>query len=219
VRYLAASILGIYVVWIIVSVVAHLFVLNARTLKPLVPLFSLLSGWGLASMSRLHLKLGWAIGAILAVSGVANFLPHYWFVFPRQFEDVAVTRVGNPKRTASLSGCYFDTKISAVNAPGYVLINAQYLFPVRAAEKLPAGETILSAAHPLEYVPYQYDGFTPRQRRILRSADIRMRLVRLADPHGTPDFPPAEFRSVNEDWPDGFDSEAAIAGKPDHSGR
>lgn len=211
IRYIAAAVLGMYLVWIGVSVGAHLFVLNARLVKPLIPFACLLGGWGLAGLFAYQRKLGWAAVALLAGSAFTNLSPHYWRVFPREFEAEAVNRVGNPKHTVSVSGSYFRPQIPPVDAPAYALINAQYLYPVRAAATNPAGETIISAAHPLEYLPYQYDGFTPRQRRILRETDIRMRLVRLADPNAVPDLPPLAFRAQNLDWPDGFDSEAKVA--------
>lgn len=211
VRFLVACILGIWAVWIMVSTGAQLFVLNARTIKPVVPLLCLLSGWGLASWSRVNLRAGWIAGSLLVVLGGMNLLPHYWRVFPRDFEAVAIGQVGLPKRTATVTGSFFAAKPASATATDYALVNVQYLYPVRSPAALPEGQTTLSAAHPLEYLPYQYDGFTPRQRAILRSTDIRMRLVRLSAPRSVPDFPPPDFQSVNEDWPDGFDSEAEHA--------
>jgi hypothetical protein len=214
VRYVFGSVVGIYVVWTIVSSVAHLFVLNARTVKPVVPLLCLLSGWGLAALSRLNLRLAWVAGILIAALGIINLAPHFWLVFPLDFEAVARAEVGNPKRTASVSGSYFPPRIGPVTAPDHVMVNVQYLYPIRSPASSPEGETILAAAHPLEYRPYQYDGFTPRQRGILRTTDIRMKLVRLTDPSRVPDLPPAEDQSGNADWPDGFDSEAEMEKKP-----
>lgn len=34
-----------------------------------------------------------------------------------------------------------------------------------------------SARHPLQFKPYQYEGYTPHQREFLRSTDIRMRIL------------------------------------------
>jgi hypothetical protein len=33
------------------------------------------------------------------------------------------------------------------------------------------------AAHPLEYLSYQYEGYTPDKRAALRAADLQMRLI------------------------------------------
>jgi hypothetical protein len=32
-------------------------------------------------------------------------------------------------------------------------------------------------AHPLEFLPYQYEGFEPMEREVLRRLDISMRLI------------------------------------------
>lgn len=214
VRLVLASVIVIYGLWVGVSSWAHLFVINARTVKPVVPLLCLLSGWGLASLLRSNFRLGWAVGALIAALGVLNLVPHYFMVFPREFEAGVIAQVGNPKRTASVSGSHFSPKIPSVSAPAYLMVNAQYLYPIRSVATVPEGKTIFSAAHPLAYRPYQYDGFTPRQREILRLANLRMSLIQLADSAAVPDLPPAEFQATNADWPDGFDSEASMAGNP-----
>ena len=36
---------------------------------------------------------------------------------------------------------------------------------------------IKEARHPLQYLPYQYEGYSPAQRQALRSTDIRMRII------------------------------------------
>jgi hypothetical protein len=36
---------------------------------------------------------------------------------------------------------------------------------------------VYEAPHPLTFLPYQYEGYTPEQRRVLRSTDISMRLI------------------------------------------
>ncbi|MBI5602437.1 MAG: hypothetical protein HY879_03705 [Deltaproteobacteria bacterium] len=59
----------------------------------------------------------------------------------------------------------------------YVLVNAQYLYPVWGSKTISTGETLLSFNHPLQYLPYQYEGYTPKERSILRSTDISMRLI------------------------------------------
>jgi hypothetical protein len=36
---------------------------------------------------------------------------------------------------------------------------------------------VREAPHPLQFLPYQYEGYTPAQRSALRATDIRMRLI------------------------------------------
>jgi hypothetical protein len=39
------------------------------------------------------------------------------------------------------------------------------------------GVVLLARPHPLQFLPYQYEGYTPAERAALRAIDIRMRLV------------------------------------------
>lgn len=214
VRALSAGIAGVYLLWVVVSVVAHVFVINARMTKPLVPLIALVGGWGLSWCWQANRGVGVAAAAAIVAASLINLLPNYVLVFPREFEAAAIGRVGHPKRAASVSGTFFASSPVTVTAPDYLLLNAHYLFPVRGALSIPEGEIVFSAEHPLAHRPYQFDGFTPRQRELLRTADIRMKLIRLAKPSEVPDLPDPALRATNDDWPDGFDSEARAANTP-----
>jgi len=57
-----------------------------------------------------------------------------------------------------------------------VFINARHLFPGPEPMDVPDGyREVASAPHPLEFLPYQYEGYADSERRLLRSSDIRMR--------------------------------------------
>ena len=57
-------------------------------------------------------------------------------------------------------------------------MNTEHLYPRPEPVTLPPHSVTLAVAeHPLEFLPYQYEGFTPENREVLRSTDIRMRLV------------------------------------------
>ena len=59
----------------------------------------------------------------------------------------------------------------------YVLLNVQRVAPIEGIGAPPAGRVLLRIAHPLQFLPYQYDSGGPDTRSILRSADISMRLI------------------------------------------
>ncbi len=63
-----------------------------------------------------------------------------------------------------------------------VLLNAQYLYPVSGLKRPPPGTTLLHVRHPAQFLPYQYEGYEPHERYVLRIADISMRLVALDVP-------------------------------------
>ncbi len=41
----------------------------------------------------------------------------------------------------------------------------------------PTGRVLFRTAHPLQFLPYQYEGYVPVERALLRSNDISIRLV------------------------------------------
>src|SRR5258707_94926 len=57
-------------------------------------------------------------------------------------------------------------------------VNTMHLYPGPDPIDLPSNYvTLAEARHPLQFLPYQYEGYTPGQRQALRSVDIRMRLL------------------------------------------
>jgi hypothetical protein len=113
---------------------------------------------------------------------------HHQRVLPRDVEARVADEYGNPKRAIGLSGAMYIRSKLPVARPDLALCNAVNLYPVRAHIGLPAGHTLLSAPHPLEYLPYQYEGHTPRERQLLRTHDISGKLVALDNPKAVPDL-------------------------------
>lgn len=66
-------------------------------------------------------------------------------------------------------------------APGppsrYLLVKAQHLYPALGGKPWPAGAIVFRTAHPLQFLPYQYEGFPLEMRAVLRPTDIGMALV------------------------------------------
>jgi hypothetical protein len=59
-----------------------------------------------------------------------------------------------------------------------IWVNTKHLFPGPEPVTLPAHYVTLAAArHPLTFLPYQYEGYAPQWRAVLRSADTRMQLI------------------------------------------
>ena len=59
----------------------------------------------------------------------------------------------------------------------WLLLNAQHLYHPRGVAVVPKGIELMRFAHPLEFLPYQYEGFEPMERDVLRHLDISMRLI------------------------------------------
>jgi hypothetical protein len=198
---------GAYGLMVLTSTVLHLFVLYGRTARPLVPLGCLLGGWALHVLTANHPRRPFAAAAVVLLAAL-NFWPSFTMQFPREIEFDVLRELGNPKSALTFDGCISRPLLLPVVRPGYALVNAQLLYPVRKYTGYPRGEVLLSIPHPLSYAPYQYEGHTPRERRLLRENDIAVKLIRLADPPSVPDHPPPDRLFTAADRPDGYDHES-----------
>jgi hypothetical protein len=155
-----------YACLVLASVVLHAFVVYGRTARQLVPFLCLVAGAGftaLAASPRRSVRRLAAVAALLAVAqAAANFRQPLMQWFPREFivrNMPAADRLAQSERV--------------------IWINTRHLRPLPGADAgLPANAvTIAEASHPLQFRPYQYEGYTPAERAVLRSTDISMRLV------------------------------------------
>jgi len=196
---------ALYLLLVLVSTVAQNFVVYGRTARPLVPLLCLAAGWAVAHLTAS--RPGWRrplTGAALSAAAVM-FAPHFLRVFPRDFEQRVLADFGMTKRTLEFSGSLYRPLVLPVTRPDLLLVNAQFLYPLRERLPSPPGEALLALEHPLAYPPFQYEGHTPRERALLRAGPIEMKLARLADPSAWPDHLPMSLAFSPDDRPDGHD--------------
>ena len=139
------------------------FVVYGRLTRQLVPFFCLVTAAVLAqaitrrpAAARLAFPL---VAAAIVLQAGVNARPVFAQQFPREFIPRGEETAGRQGATRAL--------------PLY----ARHLYPPAAVD-VPAGYVeAIAAAHPLQFRPYQYEGFTPQERQFLRSADIRMRMM------------------------------------------
>ena len=192
-----------YALLVLASTGVAVFVVYARTVKPFLPFGCLLGGWAVWRVFGVRPRYLAAVASLAVLAALMNFRPHFGRVFPHEVEISVLRHFGNPKHTLSVSGSIYIPLAQPVVRPDLALVNAQLLYPVRAYLGFPAGGVILSLPHPLSYLPFQYESHTPRERDLLRSHDISMRLIRLSDPAVMPDDLPAALRYQNRDRPTG----------------
>jgi hypothetical protein len=143
------------------STFLHRFVVYGRLARQLVPFFCLLSAYVLARWWQqpagvLPRRLAMATIAALVVQSAFNFSQSFTQVFPADLE-----RRFGPSARSPLTW-----------------INVGHIYPVPQKVVLPERYVLVyEAPHPLTFLPYQYEGYTPEQRRLLRSTDITMRLI------------------------------------------
>jgi len=155
---------GIAVVYgglVLMSVGLEKMVVYGRQARQLVPFACILTA---AALDRLWIPApGRRLLAATIVAGVLaqaalNFREPLTQVFPAEFRRLA------------------EHERPAGGAPTLLLF-AEHIYPIPAPVPAEAGAVLLARRHPLQFLPYQYEGYTPEERAALRSADIRMRLV------------------------------------------
>lgn len=192
-----------YGLLVLFSVGLERFVVYARTVKPFVPLGCLLGGWAAAQLVPKRPLLRAAVATAVVGFAAAQFAPHFTRVFPREIESAVLRHWGNPKRALAIRGSLYRPLRLPVTRPDLALVNAQNLYPIRDYIGFPAGRPLLHIDHPLTYPPFQYEGHLPREREILRTQDISIRLIQLAHPDAISDHPPRDQLYLPADFPSG----------------
>jgi hypothetical protein len=174
-----AGILFIYFCLLIPSVLLHLFVVYARLARQMIPFLVLLSAQGLVQLEhrpRIGGKLVALVLLLISIQGAWNFSRAYALTYPREF--VALAQIKYPEFEFSSKRLAFGAPVICLNHE-YIMQNAKYY--VDPPQEIPQvqGELLLSASHPVNFLPHQYDGFTPAARRIFRAQNLRMNFYRV----------------------------------------
>jgi hypothetical protein len=158
------ALLVIYGSLVVCSVVLGMFVVYGRLARQLVPFLSLLAAHEAARVFGLRKAIA-IPAAVCLVAGVIiqaafNFRTPLHQVFPSTFENAS------------------QGLVQALKPGQFVWINLGRLYPSPEAPQLPSlFKEVAAAAHPVAYLPYQYEGWKPEERAVLRASDLRMRLV------------------------------------------
>jgi hypothetical protein len=193
----------IYACLVLFSVFLEKFVVYARTVLPMVPFFCLAGGWALRQLVADRALLKGAAAAGLALAGLVHFAPHFTRVFPRDVEILVLRNFGNPKHSLSVSGSLYAQLDLPVTRPDLALVNAQLIYPLKEYIGYPEGKVLLRVENALTYRPFQYECYTPRERRLIRTEDISICLIQLRNPAEVPDDLPRRFRIQGSDRPMG----------------
>jgi hypothetical protein len=163
---------------LILSDVLPFFTVQGRRVRELVPFLCLSAAVGLGQFiqDRRRCRRAWAGGIALVAAGCAawNFSGPLRQVFPAGFQRLAFA--------------------AAARQPGfhaYRLVHLQAnLMGQRVDDAVPSYPVILRRPHPLQYRPYQYEGYDTAQRAELNRHDLSMRLLAL----------PASFATDQARW-------------------
>ena len=167
------------------SALLHAFVVMGRQSRQLIPFLCLAGAsatWKLIDTRRPSRWLLAAAAAALGASTLANFAVPLAQRFPRTLEAQIRAKYGDVDRMLTIAGP--STLPDDRAGRRWLLTNTAHLYPPRGARAVPSGPVALRFAHPLSFLPYQYEGFDPLERQILRTNDISMRLIDLGAPEG-----------------------------------
>jgi hypothetical protein len=173
------SILFVYACLVIPSVFLHKFVVYGRLARQLLPFLILLSASGLARIAQSGSsgrRFALLIAGCLFAQAVWNFNISFGVSYPKDFvRDIQ----------AQYNDFDFSPKRFAFGAPaicensGYAIQNAKYFLTVPESTPSIPGTVLMSALHPINFLPYQYEGYTPEERQAFRSARLVMVFLRI----------------------------------------
>ena len=155
----------IYALLVAFSVGLSKFVVYGRLTRQVVPFLCLVAAAAVSDLwqspDRRVRFAAFAITGALLIQVTANFWRPLAQSFPADF-------IARYRPSATIAAQY----------ERLIWLNAKHLYPGPDPVTLPPHYvTLAEARHPLEFLPYQYEGFTPEARAALRSSDIRMRLI------------------------------------------
>ncbi len=194
-----AVILGGYLIIAVGSIGPTKFSIHGRTARELVPFLSLATACAVTCLvNRWRWGRGMAIfGTTLLVGQtLVNFHQPFVQQYPAEFERRVKRDFGPVRRDLTVQGPTLEDlwlpvqeravdlaettnpeSESVASNSRYILYNVKYLAPVLGPKPARSGAVVVRAAHPLQFIPYSYEGYTPTERSILRSTDISMRLI------------------------------------------
>ncbi len=168
-----ATLLLLYAIWVSFCDVVPKFVLYGRTVRAAVPFLALAAAGGL-NLLRQSMRPAWhsallvPVAAACAAGGCMLITPLRQ-VFPSRFLEL----------TRPILADLLQRDPNAV----VQVLNADYIRSTNFPEPPPHRE-LLRRAHPHQYRPYLYEGYTRAQRPIYLGPDIAMRLVQLDTSRG-----------------------------------
>jgi hypothetical protein len=167
------------------SALLHVFVVMGRQVRQLVPFLCLASAAVIAELIDRRRWPAWlmpACATALALQVAWNFHQPLLQRFPRDVVSEIQAKYGPIDFDNSIEGPPLAREHVASR---WVLLNAQHLYHARAPRPAYASARsggggaveVMRFAHPLQFLPYQYEGSEPMERQVLRANDIAMRLL------------------------------------------
>lgn len=176
-----AGLLFVYVCLVLFSVFTQSFVVLGRLARQMLPFLILLSAYGLANVSvqkSYSRYISAFVMMAIAMQGLWNYRTSFALSYPREFSN------GIQEQYADFT---FSPKRLLFGAPsvcqnnGYAMENAKYFLDTTEIPPDIQGVPLLSQPHPINFLPYQYEGYPPEIRQQFRDANLQMAFYKLDD--------------------------------------
>jgi hypothetical protein len=166
------------------SAILHVFVVMGRQSRQVVPFLCLATAAAAMELLERRRWPAWVMAgcvAALALQAGWNFRQPLQQRFPRDVISEITAKYGPIDFDNTIQGPPLTQEHVESQ---WVLFNAQHLYHPRAPRPpLPASLIeVMRFRHPLQFLPYQYEGLEPMERQVLRANDIAMRLVDVGAP-------------------------------------
>ncbi len=168
--YWLLSAVGIYALLVLGSVVFQKFVVYGRTARQMVPFVVLAAAYGIDHLPRGGRRLLIAVAALVAVP---NLIQPLLIEVPRVAEQRAQAEVGSYSHDSTL----LNLNLTVEQPKRYVLLNAQYPYPILGIKPDPPGRVLFTMRHPFTFDPLLYEGFDAEMRAIIRASHLQMKLI------------------------------------------
>jgi hypothetical protein len=166
--------LFVYLGLVIPSNLTHTFVVYARTARQLMPFLVLTAAYGLGCLQTWKSERRWVANFVLAVifiQAVWNYRLEYKLIYPQEFIQELQTQY--PDFEISSKMMRFYTPLVCQNN-GVLAVNYHYIYTWPQSIPDVQGDLLMQAPHPVNFLPYQYDGYTPMERQAIRTEKIEM---------------------------------------------
>jgi len=144
-----------------------------------MPFLSLLSAQGLAQIENRFVsgrQITAVIFAIIVIQAIWNYTYSYDLSYPREF--VAEAQARFPKFEFSSKRFGFGAPVICQNN-GYIMESAKYYVTPPSVIPNVEGQLLMSAPHPENFLPYQYDGDPPAIRQTFGQLQLRMKFYKV----------------------------------------
>lgn len=169
----------VYVCLALFSVFTHSFVVLGRLARQMMPFLILLSSYGLARLSiqtSTRRYITTLVMIMIIAQGIWNYKTSFVLSYPRDFSNEA--QVLYPDFTFSPKRLLFGAPAVCENN-GYAIKNAKYFLDANEIPPDIQGIVLMSKPHPINFLPYQYEGYSPEIRPQLRDANLQMALYKV----------------------------------------